>query len=586
MLFGNTKYYISEISLNDFLNNLILVLSKDLQNIDFHTKIHPYGALIKFIYIILLFTLEVYAQLPTQEWVARIPGPYNDLDGPFLAVDKLGNSYVAGTHVVNDSVNILCVKYNTNGTQQWAALYRYPGENYFEPSGLALDTFGNAYVTSSYGQTTFAPKNSLLVKFNGSNGSVLWAKRYIGEYGTSYPFDIEIDRLNNIYVVGYSDTSHLVIKYNGNGDSVWVRKYHQQPARNMAFACAIDDSMNVIITGARRFCYTNPPPGGCFDSLMAAKYSSNGILRWIKIYKYNNSDASGRKIAVDQNGSIYIGGVTGISGWGVYLTLKYDRNGVQQWVSIYDAPGNGINGLNSIAMDRINNALFVTGGAVTNGVGVAATIKYNPTTGDSLWVRKDTSNYRNAGASDIKIDSLSNSYITGSSNNIPPGVDVDAFIIKYSSLGIKQWSIIYNGPFNGWDGGKSIALDYQNNILVVGTSQSGFQLSDYVLIKYSQTVGINILSNEIPNSYKLNQNYPNPFNPSTKIRFSVAKKSFVHLKIFDILGREQTDLVDRELTPSEYEVTFDGSIYTSGIYFYQLIADGGIIDTKKMIVIK
>ncbi len=532
------------------------------------------------------FTFALHAQQPTQEWVARYPGPYNDLDGPFLAVDKLGNSFVAGTHVVNDSINILCVKYNTSGVQQWAALYKYPGVGFFAPTGLALDTFGNAYVTSLYGQSSLSPLNSLLVKFNGSNGSVLWAKRYIGQYGTSYPFDIEIDRLNNIYVVGYSDTSHLVIKYSTNGDSVWVRKYHQTPARNMAFACAIDDSMNVLITGARRFCYTNPPPGGCFDSLMAAKYSANGVLRWIKIYGYNNSNCSGRKIAVDQFGSVYIGGVTGISGWGVYLTLKYDRNGMQQWVSIYNAPGNGNNGLNAIAMDRINNALFVTGGVVANGVGVAATIKYNPTSGDSLWVRKDTANYRNAGASDIKIDSLSNSYITGSSNNIPPGGDVDAFIIKYSSLGIKQWSIIYNGQFNGWDGGKSIALDYQNNILVVGTSQSGFQLSDYVLIKYVQYTGISSNNNQIPTEYKMEQNYPNPFNPSTKIKFSVPKTGFIQLKIYDVLGRIKEIPVNEKLQTAEYELTIDGFSYTSGVYFYQLTADGKIVDTKKFIILK
>ncbi len=70
---------------------------------------------------------HVYSQQPTQEWVARYTGPSNDSYGPFLQVDKLGNSYIAGTHVIgqypNDSICILCVKYSTAGVQLWANWY-------------------------------------------------------------------------------------------------------------------------------------------------------------------------------------------------------------------------------------------------------------------------------------------------------------------------------------------------------------------------------------------------------------------------------------------------------------------------------
>src|SRR6266542_5866413 len=165
-----------------------------------------------------LLTINCFAQLVQQEWVARYTGPGNDLFGPFLALDKYGNSYVAGTHVINDSINILCVKYNTSGIQQWAALYKYPGEGYFAPSGLALDSSGNAYVISDFGPGFTSPLNGLIVKLNSLNGSPVWAKRYIGQYGWSAFRDIKIDRLNNIYVAGWSDTSHLVIRYNTNGD--------------------------------------------------------------------------------------------------------------------------------------------------------------------------------------------------------------------------------------------------------------------------------------------------------------------------------------------------------------------------------
>ena len=99
-------------------------------------------------------------------------------------------------------------------------------------------------------------------------------------------------------------------------------------------------------------------------------------------------------------------------------------------------------------------------------------------------------------------------------------------------------------------------------------------------------MGINPISNIIPLSFNLQQNFPNPFNPKTKIRFSVSKNSVIQLKIFDVLGRIKEILVNEKLIPSEYEVTFDGTNYSSGVYFYQLTSDGNIIDTKKLVIIK
>jgi hypothetical protein len=85
--------------------------------------------------------------------------------------------------------------------------------------------------------------------------------------------------------------------------------------------------------------------------------------------------------------------------------------------------------------------------------------------------------------------------------------------------------------------------------------------------------------------FNLAQNYPNPFNPSTKIPFDIKKKFHVKLVIFDMLGRQITTLVDDNLSPKHYEFTFDGSNFSSGTYFYQLIVDGAAT-TKQMMLIK
>ena len=99
-------------------------------------------------------------------------------------------------------------------------------------------------------------------------------------------------------------------------------------------------------------------------------------------------------------------------------------------------------------------------------------------------------------------------------------------------------------------------------------------------------VGVENQQNEIPASYKLYQNYPNPFNPTTVIRFQIQDARFVTIKLFDIIGKEISTLVNEKKQPGTYEVTFDGSRISSGIYFYGFSVDGKLIDTKKLILIK
>ena len=87
------------------------------------------------------------------------------------------------------------------------------------------------------------------------------------------------------------------------------------------------------------------------------------------------------------------------------------------------------------------------------------------------------------------------------------------------------------------------------------------------------------------NGFRLHQNYPNPFNPKTNIRFRIAEFGFVSLKVFDVLGNEIATLVNEDKPAGEYEITFDATGLTSGIYFCKLQA-GDYNQTKKMIDLK
>jgi hypothetical protein len=107
--------------------------------------------------------------------------------------------------------------------------------------------------------------------------------------------------------------------------------------------------------------------------------------------------------------------------------------------------------------------------------------------------------------------------------------------------------------------------------------------------------GLSIYSNDLataireegatPREFRLEQNFPNPFNPSTQIRFSVPSKGMVTLKVFDLLGREITVLMQEVLEPGSYVSRFNAMNLTSGTYFYTLIA-GNHRMTQKMILMK
>ena len=92
-------------------------------------------------------------------------------------------------------------------------------------------------------------------------------------------------------------------------------------------------------------------------------------------------------------------------------------------------------------------------------------------------------------------------------------------------------------------------------------------------------------SSSLPTEYGLEQNYPNPFNPSTTIRFSLPKQSFVTLKLFDILGREVAILVDEEMPPGNHKAIFETKGLPTGVYFYQLHADS-FVQQRKLTVLK
>ncbi|MBE2256611.1 MAG: SBBP repeat-containing protein [Ignavibacteria bacterium] len=541
---------------------------------------------------IFLFSSNItHSQSVTQEWVAKYNGfGYGNNIATDVEVDSDGNIYVTGYSLGNGTgLDFATIKYNPNGLQLWVARYNGPFNKDDYANRIVIDNSGNVYVIGfSVDSIEIYNCRITTIKYN-SQGIQQWVNRYDGFSLEDNARDLVIDNSGNVYVTGSSrgnGSSYdiVTLKYNSNGEQEWVRRYNGAlNSADISNAITIDDFGNIYITG---FSYENLS-NACITTI---KYNSIGEVIWIKYYcdKINSSN-SGHDITLDKEGNVYITGKIQELAPDImhYITIKYTSNGIEQWASKYLGKEYGLlNEANVIAIGSKGD-VFITGTSESYDSEMDfATIKYN-SNGVQQWVKRYSGSASSWDyATELVIDSLDNIYVTGSSST-SFNSNYNYATIKYNSDGVQQWIKTYNGPGNRNDWPNSIAIDRFNNIYVTGYSDSTLlsETRAFTTIKYSQSVGIQNLSNEIPNKFSLMQNYPNPFNPSTTIKFDIQKQGFVTLKVYDMLGKEVSTLVNESLSPGRYKADFTTEGLTSGVYFYRLTTDD-FSDVKRMLLIK
>ncbi|NIM99228.1 MAG: hypothetical protein GTO24_14450 [candidate division Zixibacteria bacterium] len=216
---------------------------------------------------------------------------------------------------------------------------------------------------------------------------------------------------------------------------------------------------------------------------------------WVREY---NGPGDGwdqaRAMAVDGSGNVYATGhslgPSPIDAGAApdYATIKYDPSGNKLWVQRYDGPGDSEDYAYAVVADDLGN-VYVTGMSIGEGTaGDYATIKYRPD-GTAAWVRRydGPANGWDYGR-DIAIDGSGNVCVTGIS--MGSGTDPDFATIKYDSSGNELWVERYNGPGNGWDCALAITVDGSSNVYVTGYSLGDETGCDYTTIKYYPTGGI------------------------------------------------------------------------------------------------
>ncbi len=170
--------------------------------------------------------------------------------------------------------------------------------------------------------------------------------------------------------------------------------------------------------------------------------------------------------------------------------------------------------------------------------------------------------------------------------------------VKFTARQIQTNSVFHKMPLVikiGFSSGSDTLVRFMNDVnnqqFVFTFNRQPLSLvfdpnNDIVLKQASLILGVPESGNETAENYSLLQNYPNPFNPNTIISYFMKENSHVRITVYDIHGKEMQVLVNDVQNPGKYDIHFDGSNYSSGIYYYKMSVAGNTIDTKRMVLVK
>lgn len=521
-----------------------------------------------------------------QEWASRYNGAGNSLDWAYaIALDPAGNVVVTGYSTgAGTGKDYKTIKYNTSGELMWEASFNGSVNGGDYSNALWIDQAGNVYIT---GRVDYGNSDIVTIKYN-SSGVQQWMARYGGPAnGLDEGHAIQVDANGNVYIAGKTMTASssfdiVVIKYDASGNEMWVSSYNGSGNNeDIPTSIALDSGGNIYVAGG----IIGSNSGQDFAVL---KYNSSGGQQWVKSYNgAGNGGDLAISVKVDASGNIFAGGYTDMGSMQKhnYVVIKYNPSGTQLWETQYNGSSSNTDLATAMTIDA-NSNVYITG-VTTVFVSITAdsnyaTIKYN-SDGQFQWIATYDGLENSFDVSrSIFVDNSSNVYISGSSR----GVVADDYVtIKYNSSGQSQWVMRYNGTGNSNDYSSSVTADNEGNVYVTGRSTGQGSSYDYATIKYGDLVGISSYSNEIPAVFRLHQNYPNPFNPSTKIKFDLPSQSNVILSVFNSLGQEVLHSALGELSAATYQYDLNALSLTSGIYYYRITA-GHYYATKKMVIVK
>lgn len=410
-----------------------------------------------------------------------------------------------------------------------------------------------------------------LSSFQLFSQSIAWTEQTSGV--TTQLTSVSVVDFTNAWICGYAG----VVLRTTNGGSSWVSVTGAPIPNTLDLHCIYATDANTALVA------------GSSTSATFVFRTSNGGANWLQVFTQANGFINSILMATPQAGFMMGDPVGGR--WSLWGTLT----GGLTWDSTsFYLPQNGSDA-------GWNNSMYLEGNTGIS-FGTNNTRVYK-TTNLVIWTPQTTTGQVNSYA--IWFNNLTNGMTGGTgllfTNNggatwnptstALPGSGNLAAISGTGSFWVvaRQTTAIYTSTNDGgaWNTSytapagnyRHISNDRASRTVFYGVRTNGGISRGLIIL------GITPVSSEIPKAFNLEQNYPNPFNPNTNIRFSISESGFVTLKIYDILGREVSTLVNENLNAGKYDISFDASNLTSGVYYYTLTA-GNFVETRKMILSK
>jgi hypothetical protein len=383
-----------------------------------------------------------YDSAGAEQWVARFEGA----SARSLALDGDGNALIAG----GIGPDFLTLKYDPQGNLLWDAREK----GFEEESGLAVsvgvDRAGSVYVTGSF--LSFGSRNYLVTVKYGPAGDRVWSRRYAGlEIRNDQAVSLAVDGEDGIYVSGNSGTTGptLLLRYGRDGQELWAKSH---PGSNHSLA--LDASGNALLCGLG---YDQ-----VFGGILTLKYDRDGNLAWYA--RHVPATGGNYLVATDHQGGVFV------AGWEVgngdnrdWLTLKFDGQGKELWASRYGGPEGLADEVHALAVDPAGNAL-VAGYSVLSATFLdSLVVKYGPD-GRQLWTARSDHQKNADRAVALAVDGSGAILVAGVATDSWGGKDYAA--LRYDPAGTQLWRAQYNGPGNGDEVPRALAVDGAGNVYV------------------------------------------------------------------------------------------------------------------------
>lgn len=436
-------------------------------------------------FLFLMFGLEFYSQdtIVYEDWAQT-----EDIDAHFMAnktkLDDQDNTYIAGA-TINSSgdYDLYVTKLDSEGDELWSYTYAGSGGEDDAASDLVIDASYNVYITGSYYKDTTDSNNLLLIKLN-STGTQQWVKTYDGPASSEDGGTVITlaSSGTDVILAGASVTSgydldFIARSYDDAGNLNWSNTWD--------FAGMHDLPVSIEVGGGKVTLGGAAQQGTATWKFASTQFDESSGMSLGSTTSGGSSNSIDRVTAMtkDGSGNYYLTGtVVNGSTSNDIRTIKLDNNLSIDWSSDYNSSGTQKDIGFDVKVDNGGN-VYVCGVSETSSNGSEMKIlKYN-SSGVLQWtnsINGDTLGDDTAKALEIKNNFL---YVTGSAWN---GANDDFMTIKYDLSGNEKWNISFNGPENSNDRPLDLAIDQNGDIIVAGIYEGASAASDVIAVKYTE----------------------------------------------------------------------------------------------------